>query len=84
MTDDKILKYFEIAITEARTWTMKDYVLFVIDSLYSTVMPFFAGARLVATGDLLYLFLLILPIVLKVNLLKRFDKRKKMQKIYVR
>lgn len=80
----EVLTYFEVALSEARTWTWKEYVFFIIESLYTTVLPFFAGMRLVATWQIGYLIFLILPIILRLNVLKKFDERKKKQKIFIK
>lgn len=80
----EVLKYFEIALDEARSWGWGEYGLFVVESLYTTVLPFIAGTELVATGQLFWIIFLILPIILRMNVLKKLDKRRKTKKIYVK
>jgi len=79
---DRILKYFELPIEEVRQWGWKDYLVFVLENLYSTVFPFIAGMLLVDRRQLIWLFMLILPIYFKLNILKNDDKR--LKRIYIK
>jgi len=78
----KVLKYFELPIDEMAKWTWKDYLLFVIESLYTTVFPFIAGMLMVYRQELIWLFMLVLPIYFRLNIEKKNKKRKK--RLYVR
>jgi len=79
----KYLKYFELTIDKARDWDWKDYLLFVIESLYQTVFPFVAGAVMVQRQDLIWFFMLILPIYFRLNIQKR-ETRTKKKKIFIK
>ena len=77
----KLLKYFELPIEEISQWDTKDYILFVLESLYTTVFPFFAGMLLVYRGELIWIFMLILPIYFRLNIEKN---KKEKKRVYVR
>lgn len=79
----KILKYFELPIQEARDWEAKDYVFFVIESLYTTVFPFVAGMLLVDRRQLIWGLMLILPIYLRLTILKKLDGKQN-KRIYIK
>jgi hypothetical protein len=74
-------KYFEITLNEASDWTIKEYILFVIETLYSTVFPFIAGMLLVRKGELIWLLMLVLPIYFKLRISKK--KFVKKHKIFI-
>jgi len=78
----KVLKYFELPIEEMAEWTWKDYLLFVIESLYTTVFPFVAGMLMVYRQELIWLFMLVLPIYFRMNIQKKSNKRKR--RLYVK
>lgn len=80
--ENKILKYFELPIQEAKKWTAMDYFVFVIESTYSTIFPFFAGILLVKERNLIWIFMLILPIYFKLHIQKNIDSKKK-KRIYI-
>lgn len=79
----KYLKYFELTIEKARDWDWKDYLLFVIESLYQTVFPFVAGAVMVQRQDLIWFFMLVLPIYFRLNIQKR-ETRTRRKKIFIK
>jgi len=79
----KYLKYFEFAVEKAKDWDWKDYVLFVIESLYQTVFPFVAGAVMVQRQELIWFFMLILPIYFRLNIQKK-ETRSRKKKIFVK
>jgi hypothetical protein len=77
----RLLKYFELKVDEIPEWTVKEYVLFLIEALYSTVFPFIAGMLLVYRRELVWVLMLVFPIYFKM----RIDKSKPRKKrIYVR
>ena len=77
-------KYFEIIIDDVVDWSWKEYIVFVIESLYSTVFPFIAGMLLVKRNEPVWIFMLILPIYFKMKISRKFDTKKKKKKIYVK
>jgi len=77
------IKYFELPIQEARNWKAIDYFLFVLEALYSTVFPFLSGMLLVARKELIWIFMLILPIYFKINIEKKF-RGKQNKRVYVK
>jgi hypothetical protein len=78
----KILKYFELPVLEASKWDLKDYLLFAVDSLYSTCLPFFGGMLLVSRHEWYWIFMLILPIYFKLDFQKIFEGKKK-RRVYI-
>ena len=82
--EHKILKYFEITLGEARDWDSKDYIMFVIESLYLTVFPFISGMLLVSKKQIIWLLMLVLPIYFKFKIQRKFTKKPKKQKFYIR
>jgi hypothetical protein len=80
---DKILKYFELPIEEVKEWGWKDYLIFVVESLYTTVFPFIAGMLLVSRQQVIWIFMLVLPIYFRITILKRFDSKRN-KRIYVK
>lgn len=83
MADRKILKYFELPIQEVKEWGWKDYMLFVVESFYATVFPFIAGMLLVSRKELIWIFMLILPIYFRLTILKKFDNKRN-RRVYVK
>ena len=77
----RILTYFELPIEDASKWEFKDYMLFVLESLYSTVFPFVAGMLLISKKQFIWIFMLILPIYFK---FKIDSKKTKKKRIYVK
>ena len=77
------LKYFEFTVEKARDWDWKDYVLFVIESLYQTVFPFIAGAVMVQRQELVWFFMLLLPIYFRLKI-ERKETRSRRKKIFVK
>jgi len=69
---NKILKYFELPIEEVKQWTWKEYLMFVVESCYTTVFPFIAGMLLVERQEVVWIFMLILPIYFRLTVLKKF------------
>jgi len=80
---EKILKYFELPIMEVRKWTWKDYAFFIIESLYSTILPFLAGALLVRQGKLYWLLFMVLPIYLRLTIVKNLESKIK-RRLYIK
>ena len=78
-----VLKYFELPIDEVRNWDWKDYMVFVIESLYTTVFPFIAGMLLVRRNELVWILMLFLPIYFRLNILKKMDSKRK-KRVYVK
>ena len=76
----KILKYFELGV-EVGEWTYKEYVLFVLESLYTTVFPFIAGMLLVSRYELVWILMLVLPIYFKLKIDKKKTRKKR---VYVK
>jgi hypothetical protein len=76
-SDLKVVKYFTIPIVNAREWDWRDYLLFVIESLYTTVFPFCAGMLLVQRQELIWLLMLILPIYFKFSVERKFTQKTK-------
>jgi hypothetical protein len=81
MSKKKLLKYFELPIEEIKEWGFIEYIVFVLESLYSTVFPFFAGMLLVYRKELVWILMLILPIYFKLNIEK---KKKSRRRIYIK
>lgn len=79
----KYLKYFELTVEQAQDWNWKDYLLFLMESLYQTVFPFFAGAIMVHRRELVWFLMLIIPIYFKLRI-DRGDNKKKSKKLYVK
>lgn len=79
----RLLKYFELPIEEARNWSYKDWFIFVIESLYTTVFPFIAGMLLVHRKELIWLLMLILPIYFRLNIQKKIIEKQK-KRVYVK
>lgn len=77
----KLLKYFELPIEEIRDWDTRDYLLFVLDSLYTTVFPFIAGMLLIYRREIIWIFMLVLPIYFKLRIEKKQTRKKR---IYVK
>lgn len=82
MSNSEFLKYFEVTIGKAREWGFRDWILFVIESLYSTVFPFIAGMLFVKRQELVWIMMLILPIYFRLQLSKK--ETPKTRKIYVK
>lgn len=80
---DKIVKYFELPIQEVIEWGWKDYMLFVIESFYTTVFPFIAGMLLVKRNEVIWIFMLILPIYFRLSFLKNYDNKRN-KRLYVK
>jgi hypothetical protein len=80
---DKIIKYFELPLQEIKTWGWKEYLLFVIESLYTTVFPFIAGTLMVQRNQPIWVLMLILPIYFRLSVLKKYDKTRS-KRIYVK
>lgn len=78
-----VLKYFELPIPDARDWDWRNYVVFVIESLYTTVFPFIAGMLLVYRRELIWIAMLFLPIYFRLNIQKKEETKKK-KRIYVK
>jgi len=78
-----VLKYFELPIDEVRNWDWKDYMVFVIESLYTTVFPFISGMLLVRRNELVWILMLFLPIYFRLNILKKMDSKRK-KRVYVK
>lgn len=78
----RIIKYFELPIQEAKKWGWKEYLIFVIESFYTTIFPFIAGMLLVKRQEIIWIFMLILPIYFRLNILKYYDKKNK--RIYIK
>lgn len=77
----KLLKYFELNVDEVAEWTAKDYFLFVIESLYTTIFPFIAGMLLVYRRELIWILMLVFPVYFKLKI----DKQKKRKKrVYIK
>lgn len=79
----KIIKYFELPIQEIKEWGWKDYMLFIIESFYTTVFPFIAGMLLVRRQEIIWIFMLILPIYFRLTILKKFDGKRN-KRLYIR
>jgi len=73
----KFLKYFEVTLNESRDWVLKDWILFVLETFYETLLPFIAGAMLVARQQILWVVFLILPISIRLKIAKKGDKKVK-------
>jgi hypothetical protein len=80
---DKIVKYFELPIQEIKTWSLLDYVLFVVESLYTTVFPFISGMLLVKRQELVWIFMLILPIYFRLKFVRKFDNSRN-KRVYIK
>lgn len=83
MKKKKVLKYFELTIEGAGDWGWQGYVVFVIESLYQTIFPFIAGMLLVDRKELIWLFMMVLPIYFRFNIEKKETKNRK-KKLYVK
>jgi hypothetical protein len=81
--NDKILKYFELPIMEIRKWGWKDYVFFIVETMYSTVLPFVAGMLLVRKQQLYWILFLVLPIYLRLTIVKNLESKIK-KRLYVK
>lgn len=79
----KPIKYFEFTVGDARNWDWKDYILFLIESLYQTIFPFCAGMLLVYRGEIVWLFMLILPVYFRLQIQKK-ESGKLTKKIYIK
>ena len=79
----KLLKYFELPIEEAKEWGYKDWMLFVIESLYSTIFPFIAGMLLVKKHEIIWILMLILPIYFRLNIEKKINGKRK-KRLYIK
>lgn len=77
----KLLKYFELPIDEIKEWDSRDYILFVLDSLYTTVFPFISGMLLIYRREIIWIFMLVLPIYFKLRIEKKQTRKKR---IYVK
>jgi hypothetical protein len=80
---DKIMKYFELPIQEVKEWGWKDYLVFVVESFYTTVFPFIAGMLLVKRQELIWIFMLVLPIYFRLTILKKFDNKRN-KRLYIK
>ena len=81
--DKGYLKYFEFTVGEARDWSWRDWVLFVIESFYQTIFPFVAGMLLVKRNEVIWLFMMILPIYFRLRIQKKESGEHK-KRIYVK
>lgn len=79
---NKVLKYFEIKLFNKKKWDLSDYIEFIIENTYSTIVPFFIGYILAKTNFVLLVLLMILPIYVKFRI-KR-DSETKSKRIYVK
>jgi len=79
----KYMKYFELSIEGAGDWGWRGYTVFVLESLYQTVFPFVAGMLLVNRRELIWLFMLALPIYFRFNIEKRDTKNRK-KRIFIK
>lgn len=84
MDKKPLRKYFELPIREAVEWEMNDYMVFVIESMYSTVIPFISGLMLAKTERLLWLFMLVLPIYIRLRVNKKILHDTRNKRIYVK
>ena len=82
MKRKKVLKYFELTFPAGKEWQWQDYVMFVISSLYQTIFPFIGGMLLVQRQELVWIFMLIMPIYFRFRLEKKEKPRKR--RIYMR
>ena len=80
----KYLKYFIIPLEDARNWDWKDYTLFVVETLWTTVFPFISGMLLVARKQIIWIFMLILPIYFKIYIEKKIHENRRNKKIFVK
>ena len=80
---EKLFKYFELPIQEVKEWDWKDYLVFVLESLYTTVFPFIGGMLLVQRRQMIWIFMLVLPIYFRLNIMKKLTE-KRQKRIYVK
>jgi hypothetical protein len=80
---DGVMKYFELPIQEVRKWRWKDYVFFIVETMYSTVLPFVAGMLLVRKQQLYWILFLVLPIYLRLTIVKNLESKIK-KRIYIK
>ena len=80
----KYLKYFDIPLENAREWEWKDYVVFIIETFWMTIFPFFAGMLLVSKKQILWIFMLILPIYFKIKIEQKYNQDLRRKRIFVR
>lgn len=80
----KLLKYFEIQLDNAREWKLKDYLLFIIETLWSTIFPFLGGMMLVAKKQPQWIILLILPIYFKIKIEQKYNEELRKKRIFVK
>lgn len=79
----KYMKYFELTIDKAGDWDWKDYIVFVLESMYQTVFPFVAGAVMVHRQELVWFLMLIIPIYFRLNIKKK-ETRTRRKKLFVK
>lgn len=79
---NKVKKYFEIKIFSKHKWTFMDYIEFLFDNIYTTIIPFIIGFIIASSGLWYLTFFLIIPIYVKFKI-KR-DSEQKTKKIYIK
>ena len=76
ITPKKLMKYFIVKLDKVREWDFKDYMFFVLESLWQTVLPFVAGVFFAQTRQFYWVIFLILPIYFKFQIDRGFWAKK--------
>lgn len=76
MSKKKLLKYFEYKVP-VKKWDFGDYMIFIGESIFNTLFPFFIGYIVATTKVRWVAFFLALPVYLKFTLDKKKPKTKR-------
>lgn len=79
----KVKKYIEIKLSGKEDLNSFDYIVFLIETMYNNLLPFFIGFTVAKSNNVIWFLLITLPIFINFKF-KQDDKKTKTRKIFLK